>query len=59
MGRVITQVNTCSHISLKSYVSIGHILMMKVKDMATLLRQRKSRVYRYMEYWHDVYNVQL
>lgn len=58
MGRVAVQVNIHSYVSLKPYVSIGHILVMKVKDMTTRLKRKKSRVYRCMEYWHDAYNAQ-
>lgn len=50
MGRVAVQVNIHSYVSLKPYVSIGHILVMKVKDMTTRLKRKKSRVYRCMEY---------
>ena len=58
MGRVAVQVSICSRVSLKPYVTLGHILMIKVKGMTTLLKRKKSRVYHCMEYWHDAYNAQ-
>lgn len=58
MERVIMDVSVCSYTSLKPYVPIGHILMIKVKGTLSRLWHRKSRVYNYMKYWHDVYNTQ-
>lgn len=50
MERVIMDVSVCSYTSLKPYVPIGHILMIKVKGMLSRLWHRKSRVYNYMKY---------
>lgn len=52
------QVSMYSYASLKPYISIGHILMMKVKDVMIQLKRKKSRVYHRMEYWYGVYHIQ-